>query len=177
MPLLPAELPTAHASRALQIPFNIDQHGHRATSVPPLHEAIYRRRSIRAFSTEPIAHATVAEVLSLGHAAYHAHFGVRLRVLVAGLDPAEPWLPDLRAAFAPAPIFFLICGDVASGPSAWATALSYAGALGHALWLSATHLGLGGCLYGGSRAAVTAAVQRRDPPLRHLFTLALGHCR
>jgi nitroreductase len=190
MPLLPASLPATHVSRALEIPFDIGQCGQHATSVPPvivpplvvpapvvpaLHEAMDRRRAVRAFSAQPVPASTVEQVLAAGQAAYRAHFSVCLRVLVAGLDGTQAWLPDLRAAYAPAPIFLLVCGDVASGPAAWASALSHAGALGHALWLSGVHLGLAGCAFGGSRATATAAVQRSDPALRHLFTIALGY--
>lgn len=179
MPLLPAELPTAHAARALRIPYELDRYRGPDTDVPPfvppLHEAIGRRRSVRDFAPEPVSPETVTELLRLAWAIYRAHFTVDLHVLVAGLDPAESWLPDLRAAYAPAPAFLLICGDVASRPAAWATGLSHAGAFGHALWLAATHLELGACAFGGTSGRITAVVQRRDPALRHLFTLALGH--
>ena len=69
----------------------------------------------------------------------------------------------------------LICADVISERPGHTAGLFHAGALGQAIWLSATRAGLAGCAFGGACAEVTAAVQSGNPLLRHVFTVAMGH--
>ncbi|MFC0529791.1 nitroreductase family protein [Phytohabitans kaempferiae] len=201
MPLIPAEDPARHVwrmaasrpggtSAALDAPARPPL----AVSSPQLHGAIPVRRAHRRFTDQPVRRELLAEVLSGARAAYGHHWPPAqrpvLRVLVAayevtGLLPGlhdddghlgcPRWLRRLRSSYAKAPALVLVCADLASRRPGHAAALFHAAALGHAVWLSATALGLGACGFGGSSAEVTACAAGGTPSLRHAFTLALGH--
>jgi hypothetical protein len=84
-------------------------------------------------------------------------------------------LAGLRAHYAAAPALLFVCGPLTRADSGdYGHRLVGAGAMGHALWLSALSSGLDGTVYGSSAALVTAAAHRLRPGLRHLFTVAIG---
>ncbi|GGJ84208.1 hypothetical protein GCM10011583_14810 [Streptomyces camponoticapitis] len=91
-----------------------------------------------------------------------------------------PRLPPLCGFYMEAPLLLLVCGDLrrVSDPptgSGYPALLSAAGALGHALWLTALSAGLGGRVYTSGCRPATTAVRRHRPGMRHLLTVAVGH--
>ncbi|WP_326613886.1 hypothetical protein OG949_37135 [Streptomyces scopuliridis] len=91
-----------------------------------------------------------------------------------------PRLPLLSGLYMDAPLLLLVCGDlrgVGDSPTAsgYPALLSGAGALGHALWLTALSAGLGGRIFTSGCRSATTAVRRHRPGMRHLLTVAVGH--
>jgi nitroreductase len=95
--------------------------------------------------------------------------------------PGQEWLTGLQAQYAAAPALLLVCGNVpqacaATGVRGYPQLLVRAGSAGYGAWLAAVSIGLAGCAFGGSNYRVTSAVARHcGEPLRHLFTIAIGH--
>lgn len=181
-------MPTLHVARiAAARPGSVLAWSRPDERIPPLHEAIGVRRAVRLFKPDPVSPSMVREMVEVAKAACLRQWPSETRVLTAvfgdgsGLyEGPRPlgcplWLPRLREMYVAAPVLFLICGDVTSRQPGHAAGLFHAGALGHALWLSAAYLGLGACAFGGSSAEATAAARERDARLRHLFTIAVGH--
>jgi SagB-type dehydrogenase family enzyme len=100
---------------------------------------------------------------------------------VCGRGPGADWLAGLQAQYADAPALLLVCGNLARacaavGPRGYPQLLVRAGAAGYGAWLAAVCVGLAGRAFGGSNHRVTAAMSRHgSEPLRHLFTVAIGH--
>jgi hypothetical protein len=93
--------------------------------------------------------------------------------------PDAAWLPELRREYADAPALLHICGDLEAarqmgGGPGYGALLVRAGALGHAVWLSAVSAGLVGATYGRASHHVTDAARLADGGLRHLMTVAIG---
>ncbi|GLW13006.1 hypothetical protein Misp01_81340 [Microtetraspora sp. NBRC 13810] len=166
----------------------------------PLEEVLRGRRSVRAFTAEPLPLDTLTAVLGLAEHSYlsrHAPGGPLTTLLalrrVGGLAPGlyhpspsgayaelpeSPPSADWPRAFADAPALIFIGGAVvaASGDS-YGGLLVHAGALGHTIWLAARTYGLDCSVFGQPDSGVTRAMRRHDPGVRHLFTVALGRRR
>lgn len=192
MPLIPVDLPTAHVAGIAAARPGSPRcvAAAMAGEAPPLHEAILARRAVRRFAADPVDQVTADLVVNTGLTAFRQYWWGEPLVLVAafavggrpaGLYQGErsqgqpDWLPQLRQAYASAPMLILICDDVVSRQPGHAASLVHAGAAGYGMWLAATRCGLAACAYGGSNADVTAAAERARPLARHLFTLAIGH--
>jgi hypothetical protein len=170
----------------------------------PLSAVLAARRSVREFSGEPLALADLEFILGhagqavrpwwpagtrqdLGLTVLAAAFDVAglprgIHAVVHGSPPrllADPrWLPALRDRYAPAPVLLAVCGDLpwacsAAGPG-YAGLLTAAGALGHAMWLSALSIDLAASVYGTPCQELTGTAGSHAAGLRHLFTVAIG---
>jgi len=170
----------------------------------PLSAVLAARRSVREFSGEPLALADLEFILGHADQAVRAWWpaGPRqdlgLTVLTAACDVAglprgihavvngsrprllaDPrWLPALRGKYAPAPVLLAVCGDLpwacsAAGPG-YGGLLTAAGALGHAMWLSALSIDLAASVYGSPCQELTGIAGSYAVGLRHLFTIAIG---
>ncbi|WP_328563793.1 nitroreductase family protein [Streptomyces coelicoflavus] len=171
------------------------------TGLKPLDEVLWERRSVREFAPEPVSAGLVDEVFTRAQATQdrqwptERHGGAGLRIVVAahavdGLsrdlhlwDPRGGFTPmnapgvtqELREAYTNAPAFALVCGSPPRAPAqAYAGLLTRAGALGHALGLSACTHGLGCSPWGGTSHRVTREASASGAATRHLFTLAMG---
>jgi hypothetical protein len=170
----------------------------------PLSAVLAARRSVREFSDEPLALADLEFILGHADQAVRTWWpaGTRqdlgLTVLAAAFDVAglprgihavvhgsrprllgDPrWLPALRDRYAAAPVLLAVCGDLpwacsAAGPG-YGGLLTAAGALGHAMWLSALSIDLAACVYGSPCQELTGTAGNYAAGLRHLFTIAIG---
>jgi hypothetical protein len=75
-------------------------------------------------------------------------------------------------------VLLAVCGDLpwacsAAGPG-YGGLLTAAGALGHAMWLSALSIDLAASVYGSPCQEVTGTADSHAVGLRHLFTIAIG---
>ncbi len=170
----------------------------------PLSAVLAARRSVREFSGEPLALADLEFILGHADQAVRTWWpaGTRqdlgLTVLAAAFDVAglprgihavangsqprllgDPrWLPALRDRYAAAPVLLAVCGDLtwacsAAGPG-YGGLLTAAGALGHAMWLSALSIDLAASVYGSPCQELTRTAGSYAPGLRHLFTIGIG---
>jgi len=170
----------------------------------PLSAVLATRRSVREFSDEPLPLADLEFILGhadhavrtwwpagtrqdLGLTVFAAAFGVAglprgIHAVVHGSRPrllGDPhWLPVLRDSYAAAPVLLAVCGDLpwacsAAGPG-YAGLLTAAGALGHAMWLSALSIDLAASVYGSPCQELTGTARSYAAGLRHLFTIAIG---
>ena len=170
----------------------------------PLSAVLAARRSVREFSGEPVALADLEFIIRHADQAVRAWWpaGPRqdlgLTVLAAAFDVAglprgvhalvngspprllgDPrWLPALRDRYAAAPVLLAVCGDLpwacsAAGPG-YGGLLTAAGALGHAMWLSALSIDLAASVYGSPCQELTGTAGSYAVGLRHLFTVAIG---
>jgi hypothetical protein len=177
--------------------------GHRvpvaaATADRPLEEVLRGRRSVREFSGEPLEWRVLSDVLRLARQACGRQYAANVPLAfllglrnVAGLAsglyvPAQ----DLGTArpvyvaetptevtrnYADAPALVFIGGPVVgtSGTS-YGGLMTQAGALGHAVWLSARSHGLECSVFALPDFRVTRAMRAQDGRTRHLFTVAVG---
>jgi hypothetical protein len=170
----------------------------------PLSAVLASRRSVREFSGAPLALADLEFILGHADRAVRTWWPVGTRqdlgltVLAAAFDVAgfprgihavvhgsrprllvDPrWLPALRDRYAAAPVLLAICGDLpwacsAAGPG-YGGLLTAAGALGHAMWLSALSIDLAASVYGTPCQELTGTAGSYAAGLRHLFTIAIG---
>lgn len=157
-----------------------------------------RRRTIRDFTTQPVAEDRVRALLAT---AFATHRRARpasadeqeYAVIVVRRSPGEPpqgvyatpagtrpltddaWLPLLADYYTDAAVLFLVCGTARRARADYPRHLVGAGALTHALWLAALSAGLGGWVFGRSCHRATVAAGRQPAGTRHLLTLAVGH--
>lgn len=161
-----------------------------AGGLTPLEEAQRGRRSVREFSKEPLPAQAVDAVLTraLGAAPGTVERGISIFLAarrVAGTAPgfyawgtAEP-LGNVPAEcvdeYADAPVLLFLSAAVGKAPAhAYGGLLSWAGALGYAVWMAARTHGFDCSVYGLPHFRVNAAMRRQKPHLCHLFTVALG---
>jgi hypothetical protein len=177
---------------------------HLRRELRPLSAVLAARRSVREFSDEPLALADLEFILGhadhavrtwwpagtrqdLGLTVLAAAFGVTglprgIHAVANGSRPrllGDPrWLPALRDRYATAPVLLAVCGDLpwacsAAGPG-YGGLLTAAGALGHAMWLSALSIDLAASVYGSTCHELTGTAHSHAAGLRHLFTIAIG---
>ncbi|SOD61568.1 hypothetical protein SAMN06297387_103234 [Streptomyces zhaozhouensis] len=168
----------------------------------PLDAVLRERRSVRAFAPRPLAAALLSEVFARARAtqtrqwpvARHGDVGLRIVLAAPAVDGLAPGLHrwdhahgfrplhagsgvtrSLCEAYTDAPAFALVCGAPGrTADAAYATLLTRAGALGHAILLSACTHGLLCSPWGGASHQVTGALRASGGAGRHLFTIALG---
>jgi hypothetical protein len=141
----------------------------------PLRDVLAARRSVREFSRGPVAEDDVEFLIH--HATAVTRHGWPAASKGLAVLASRP-TPLLRERYAPAPVLFAVCGDLTwacspDGPG-YGGLLVSAGALGHAIWLSALSIGLAASVFGGPCDDITEAPRPVDPDMRHLFTVAVG---
>jgi hypothetical protein len=170
----------------------------------PLSAVLAARRSVFEFSGEPLPLSDLEFIIGhadqavrtwwpagprqdMGLTVLAAAFGVAglprgIHAVVTGSRPrflGDPhWLPALRDRYAAAPVLLAVCGDLpwacsAAGPG-YGGLLTAAGALGHAMWLSALSIDLAASVYGSPCQELTGTARSYAAGLRHLFTIAIG---
>jgi hypothetical protein len=170
----------------------------------PLSAVLAARRSVAEFSGEPLPLADLEFVIGHAEQAVRTWWpaGPRqdlgLTVLAAAFDVAglprgihavvngsrprlladPPWLTAFRGRYVAAPALLAVCGDLtwacsAGGPG-YGGLLTAAGALGHAMWLSALSIDLAASVYGCTCHELTGTAGSYRDGLRHLFTIAIG---
>jgi hypothetical protein len=167
----------------------------------PLRAVLAGRRSVREFADAGLSLDELTSVLSLAQSSQLRQWSpaglAGLTILAApyrvdALGPgglylwnfadgrltllsAPSWLPELQEGYAAAPCILLICGTVQrAGAAGHGRLLVRAGALGHAIWLSARTYGLESSVYASTHLKVTRELRTLEHTPRHLFTLALG---
>ncbi|MFF7449636.1 MULTISPECIES: nitroreductase family protein [unclassified Streptomyces] len=156
----------------------------------PLEEVQRGRRSVREFSGEHLPSWLVDAVLAraVTAAPQATDRGISMFVAARRVSKTAPALyawgdseplgdipVDCVADYVDAPVLLFLCAAVGQAPArAYGGLLTYAGALGQAVWLAARTHGLDCSVYGLPHYRVNAALQRRDRRLCHLFTVALG---
>ncbi|GAA3869723.1 hypothetical protein [Streptomyces sedi] len=168
----------------------------------PLDAVLRERRSVRAFAPRPLAATLLTDVFARALAtqtrqwpvARHGDAGLRIVLAAPAVDGLAPdlhrWDPEhgfrplhagpdvtrsLCEAYTDAPAFALVCGAPGgTADAAYPALLTRAGALGHAILLSACTHGLLCSPWGGAGHQVTGALRASGGAGRHLFTVALG---
>ncbi|MFJ5266515.1 hypothetical protein ACIQAC_39300 [Streptomyces sp. NPDC088387] len=108
-----------------------------------------------------------------------AHAVFAMADTVVPFEAELSWTGVLAEAYPDVGRLFLVCADLGRAPGPWAGAaypesLVGAGALAHSLRLAASHPWPGARIHIGSHTAVTSAVRRRYPGMRHLVTVSAG---
>ncbi|MFW6692192.1 nitroreductase family protein [Streptomyces sp. MAR4 CNX-425] len=88
--------------------------------------------------------------------------------------PAPP--SHWAETFTDAPAYVFIGGPVATtAGGTYGALLTHAGALGLAVWHAARAYGLDCCAYGAADFRLGQIMRSRDPAMRHMFTVVIGH--